>query len=132
MRWYPVRIPRLRLLYNIAMILTGHSSLTPCEPNPETISRKAKINKGGNPPTREAYVIRRSCIMNSNEKFSLERKKIVNARLSEEEYLRLRTHASRKRVSLSFLMRWGLEPIIGSNDDQHASTTVTTLETRLN
>ena len=70
--------------------------------------------------------------MNSNEKFSLERKKIVNARLSEEEYLRLRSHASRKRVSLSFLMRWGLEPFIGSNDDQHAPTTITNLETRLN
>lgn len=70
--------------------------------------------------------------MNSNEKFSLERRKIVNARLSEEEYQRLRSHASRKRVSLSFLMRYGLEPFIGSYDGQQTPPSITILETNLN
>ena len=69
--------------------------------------------------------------MNSNEKFSLERKKIVNARLSEDEYIRLRDQATRKRVSLSHLMRLGLEPYIGS-DGQQASILTPLQETHLN
>ena len=69
--------------------------------------------------------------MDTYEKFSLERKKIVNARLSEEEYLRLRDQATRKRVSLSHLMRLGLEPFIGS-DGQQASILAPLQETHLN
>ena len=50
--------------------------------------------------------------MISNERYTLDRKRIVNTRISEDEYMRLRSHAVARRVSLSFLMRQGLEPLI--------------------
>ena len=70
--------------------------------------------------------------MISNERYSLDRKRIVNTRISEDEYLRLRSRASSKRVSLSFLMRQGLEPFIQPVDGQSESKSDQTLETKLN
>jgi hypothetical protein len=46
--------------------------------------------------------------------------------------LRLRSRASSKRVSLSFLMRQGLEPFIQPVDGQSESISDQTLETNLN
>ena len=70
--------------------------------------------------------------MISNERYSLDRKRIVNTRISEDEYMRLRSRASSKRVSLSFLMRQGLEPFIQPVDGQSESKSDQTLETKLN
>lgn len=50
--------------------------------------------------------------MKLTERYTLDRKRIVNTRVSEEEYGRLRDLAMAMRVSLSFLMRQGLEPYI--------------------
>ena len=70
--------------------------------------------------------------MISNERYSLDRKRIVNTRISEDEYMRLRSRASSKRVSLSFLMRQGLEPYIQPEDGQSKSKSDQTMETNLN
>lgn len=70
--------------------------------------------------------------MISNERYSLDRKRIVNTRISEDEYMRLRSRASSKRVSLSFLMRQGLEPFIQPEDKQSESKSNKTMETNLN
>jgi len=70
--------------------------------------------------------------MISKDRFSLDRKRIVNTRISEDEYMRLRSQASSKRVSLSFLMRQGLEPFIQPVDGQSESESDQTLETKLN
>lgn len=70
--------------------------------------------------------------MISNERYSLDRKRIVNTRISEDEYMRLRSRASSKRVSLSFLMRQGLEPFIQPDNGQSGSKSDQTMETNLN
>ena len=69
--------------------------------------------------------------MISNERYSLDRKRIVNTRISEDEYMRLRSRASSKRVSLSSLMRQGLEPFIQPEDVRSELKSNPTLETNL-
>ena len=70
--------------------------------------------------------------MISNERYSLDRKRIVNTRISEDEYMRLRSRANSKRVSLSFLMRQGLEPFIQPEDGRAESESDKFKETDLN
>lgn len=67
--------------------------------------------------------------MKRNDRYTLDRKRIVNARVSEAEYRRLRTHAASRGVSLSFLMRTGLEPFItpsGTEQPQESNAMKTT------
>ena len=68
--------------------------------------------------------------MKRNDRYTLDRKRIVNARVSESEYRRLRTHAASRGVSLSFLMRTGLEPFItpSAPERSHESDAVETTE----
>lgn len=70
--------------------------------------------------------------MISNERYSLDRKRIVNTRISEDEYMRLRSRASSRRVSLSFLMRQGLEPYIQPEAGQSEPKSDPTMETNMN
>ena len=69
--------------------------------------------------------------MISNERYTLDRKRIVNTRISEDEYMRLRSHAVARRVSLSFLMRQGLEPLICCEAGQPESESDESVETNL-
>ena len=69
--------------------------------------------------------------MISNERYTLDRKRIVNTRVTEGEYRRLRSHAVARRVSLSFLMRQGLEPLICGEAGQPESESDESVETNL-
>ena len=70
--------------------------------------------------------------MISNERYTLDRKRIVNTRISEDEYMRLRSHAVARRVSLSFLMRQGLEPLICGEVGQPESESDESVEANVN
>ena len=50
--------------------------------------------------------------MDINERFKFNRKRVVNAKVSPEEYERLRAEATAQGVPLAFLIRKGLAGII--------------------
>lgn len=50
--------------------------------------------------------------MDINERFKFGRKRVVNAKLSQEEYERLKAEATSQGVPLAYLIRRGLAGII--------------------
>ena len=50
--------------------------------------------------------------MDINKRFKFNRKRIVNAKVSDEEYERLRAEATSQGVPLAFLIRRGIAGII--------------------
>ena len=50
--------------------------------------------------------------MDINERFKFNRKRVVNAKVSPEEYERLRAEATAQGVPLAFLIRKGIAGII--------------------